>query len=34
MANLTMSMGPLVRLLTALGTISSLLLMALLNLVR
>ena len=34
MANLAMSMGPLVRLLTALGTISSLLLMALLNLVR
>ncbi len=34
MANLTMSMGPLVRLLAALGTISSLLLMALLNLVR
>ena len=34
MANLTMSMGPLVRLLAALGAISSLLLMAVLNLVR
>jgi|LXNH01.1.fsa_nt_gb hypothetical protein len=34
MANLAISMGPLVRLLTALGAISSLLLMALLNLVR
>ena len=34
MANLAMSMGPLVRLLAALGAVSSLLLMAMLNLVR
>ena len=34
MANLTMSMGPLVRLLATLGAISSLLLMAVLNLLR
>ena len=34
MASLSMSMGPLVRLLAALGAISSLLLMALLNLLR
>ncbi len=34
MASLSMSMGPLVRLLAALGAISSLLLVAVLNLVR
>jgi len=34
MASLPMSMGPLVRLLAALGAISRLLLMAVLNLVR
>ena len=34
MASLSMSMGPLVRLLAALGAISSLLLMTVLNLVR
>jgi hypothetical protein len=34
MVNPAISVGPLVRLLTALGAISSLLLMALLNLVR
>ena len=34
MASLSMSMGPLVRLLAALGAFSSLLLMAVLNLVR
>ena len=34
MANLALSIGPLVRLLAALGAISSLLLMAALNLLR
>ena len=34
MASLSMSVGPLVKLLAALGAISSLLLMALLNLLR
>ena len=34
MANLVLSVSPLVRLLAALGAISSLLLMALLNLLR
>ena len=34
MASLSVSMGPLVKLLAALGAISSLLLMAVLNLVR
>ena len=34
MANLALSVGPLVRLLAAIGAISSLLLMAVLNLLR
>jgi len=34
MANITISLGPLVRLLAAIGAISSLLLMAVLNLVH
>ena len=34
MASLSMSMGPLVKLLAAIGAISSLLLMAVLNLLR
>ncbi len=34
MANLSLSLGPLVRLLAALGAISSLLLLGVLNLVR
>ena len=34
MANITLSLGPLVRLLAAIGAISSLLLMAVLNLVH
>ena len=34
MASLSMSVGPLVKLLAALGAISSLLLMAMLNLLR
>ena len=34
MASLSMSIGPLVRLLAAIGAISSLLLMAVLNLLR
>ena len=34
MANITLSLGPLVRLMAAIGAISSLLLMAVLNLVH